>query len=51
VGKYVLKIILTDEESNRVVQASAPLEIIADDSISAQPAADRASPPNDQLSP
>jgi hypothetical protein len=29
-GKYVLKITLTDEESNRVVEASAPLEIIAD---------------------
>ena len=50
VGKYVLKIILTDEESNRVVQASAPLEIITD-ADSAQPAADRASPPVDQLSP
>ena len=28
-GKYVLKITLTDEESNRVVEASAPLELVA----------------------
>jgi hypothetical protein len=49
-GNYVLKIILTDEESNRVVEASAPLEIVSDSSA-AQPAADRASPPVDQLAP
>ncbi len=29
-GNYVLKITLTDEESNRVTEASAPLEILAD---------------------
>jgi hypothetical protein len=49
-GNYVLKIILTDEESNRVVEASAPLEI-ASDSTQAQPAADRTAPPVDQLAP
>jgi len=51
VGKYVLKIILTDEESNRVVEASEPLEIIADSDASAQQAADRTSPPTDALTP
>jgi hypothetical protein len=49
-GNYVLKIILTDEESNRVVEASAPLEIVSDSST-AQPAADRTEPPNEQLAP
>jgi len=57
-GKYVLKIILTDEESNRVVEASAPLEIVSDSDTpataaegtstdstnTATPAADRSSP-------
>jgi hypothetical protein len=52
-GKYVLKIILTDEESNRVVEASSPLEIVsnsdtqttsADSTSTATPAADRSSP-------
>ncbi len=49
-GKYVLKIILTDEESNRVVEASAPMEIVSDSSL-AQPAADHVGPPVDQLTP
>ncbi len=49
-GNYVLKIILTDEESNRVVEASAPLEIVPDSPV-AQPAADRTEPPTDQLTP
>jgi len=52
-GKYLLKIILTDEESNRVVEASAPLEIISDSDSppAAQSAADRSTPPTDPLSP
>jgi hypothetical protein len=52
-GKYLLKIILTDEESNRVVEASAPLEIISDSDSTpaAQPAADHSTPPPDPLSP
>jgi hypothetical protein len=50
-GNYVLKIILTDEESNRVAEASAPLQLMADSAAAAQPAADRTSPPVDQLSP
>jgi hypothetical protein len=45
VGKYLMKITLTDEESNRVVEATSPLEIISNsESTDAQPAADRTSP-------
>ena len=41
VGKYVLKVTLTDEQSNRVVEASAPLEIVGDTQAPlAQPASD-----------
>jgi len=44
-GKYLLKITLTDEESNRVVEATSPLEIIANpEAPEAQPAADRDGP-------
>jgi hypothetical protein len=51
VGKYVLKIILTDEESNRVAEASARLEIYSDAASSAQPAAETASPNSEQIAP
>ncbi len=52
-GKYLLKINLTDEESNRYVQATAPLEIVGsvaapeaqNTAPDAQNAADRSSPP------
>jgi hypothetical protein len=44
-GKYVLKVTLTDEQSNRVVEASAPLELAGpSDSSNAQQASDRTSP-------
>jgi hypothetical protein len=42
-GKYVLKITLTDEESNRIVEASSPLDI-----VSATPPTDAAVPASDQ---
>jgi hypothetical protein len=52
VGKYLLKITLTDEESNRVVEASAPMEIVSgSESTDAQPAADRAASPASPFSP
>jgi hypothetical protein len=51
-GKYVLKITLMDEQSNRVVEASAPLEIgSGSDSPEALPAADRTIPTPTVLSP
>jgi hypothetical protein len=51
-GKYVLKVTLMDEESNRVVEASAPLEIgSSSESIDAQPAADHSIPTPTVLSP
>ncbi|MGD0461335.1 MAG: hypothetical protein ABSB74_02490 [Tepidisphaeraceae bacterium] len=52
-GKYVLKITLTDEESNRIVEAGAPLEIVATASSSdaAMPAGDRTELPLPVLSP
>ncbi|MGA2440597.1 MAG: hypothetical protein ABSH08_06545 [Tepidisphaeraceae bacterium] len=51
-GKYVLKITLMDEQSNRVVEASAPLEIgLGSDTTDAQPAADHAVPTPTVLSP
>jgi hypothetical protein len=51
-GKYVLKVTLMDEESNRVVEASAPLEIgSGSESTEAQPAADRSVPTPTVLSP
>ncbi len=41
-GKYVLKVTLTDEQSNRVVEASSPLEIVGDTQApQAQPASDQ----------
>jgi hypothetical protein len=41
-GKYVLKVTLTDEQSNRVVEASAPLELVGPaNSSDAQQASDR----------
>jgi hypothetical protein len=44
-GKYVLKITLTDEQSDRVVEASAPLELVGpNESTDAQQAADRSNP-------
>jgi len=49
-GKYVLKITLTDDQSDRVVEASAPLEIVADSGASApEPAADRTTPDSSVL--
>jgi len=40
-GKYVLKITLTDEQSNRVVEASAPMELVAPSApVEAAPASD-----------
>jgi hypothetical protein len=51
-GKYVLKITLTDEESNRVTEASAPLEIISpSESTEAQSAAEHTSLQPSPLSP
>jgi hypothetical protein len=52
-GKYVLKITLTDEESNRIVEAGAPLEIFstAPSSDAAMPAGDRTELPLPALSP
>lgn len=51
-GKYVLKVTLMDEESNRVVEASAPLEIgLGSESPEAQPAADRTVPTPTVLTP
>ena len=52
-GKYVLKITLTDEESNRIVEASTPLDIIftAPPADVAQPASDRTELPLPALSP
>ena len=51
-GKYVLKITLTDEQSNRVVEASAPLEIgSSSDSTYAQPAAEHSIPTPTVFSP
>jgi hypothetical protein len=51
-GKYVLKITLMDEQSNRVVEASAPLEIgLGSDTTDAQPAADHVVPAPTVLSP
>jgi hypothetical protein len=52
-GKYVLKITLTDEESNRIVEASTPLEIVstAPSSDAATPAGDRTELPLPALSP
>jgi hypothetical protein len=47
-GKYVLKVTLTDEQSNRVVEASSPLEIVGDTQApQAQPASDQ-TPGGDQ---
>jgi hypothetical protein len=43
-GKYILKITLTDEQSDRVVEASAPLELIGTDTSNAQQASDRVEP-------
>ena len=44
-GKYVLKVTLTDEESNRVVEASTPLEIVGDSGTpQAMPASDQTAP-------
>jgi hypothetical protein len=51
-GKYVLKVTLTDEQSNRVAEASAPLEIVGDTQApQAQPASDQTSGGGDVLSP
>jgi hypothetical protein len=52
-GKYVLKVTLTDEQSNRVVEASAPLEIAGDSETApvAQPASDQSAGTPDVLSP
>ena len=52
-GKYVLKITLTDEESNRIVEAGTPLEIVstAVSSDAATPAGDRTELPLPALSP
>jgi hypothetical protein len=52
-GKYVLKITLTDEESNRIVEASSPLEIVATTprADAAVPASDRTQLPLPALSP
>jgi hypothetical protein len=51
-GKYVLKITLLDEQSNRIVEASAPLEIgSGSESPEALPAADHAVPTPTVLSP
>jgi hypothetical protein len=51
-GKYVLKITLMDEQSNRVAEASAPLEIgLRLESPEAQPAAEHADPGATVLSP
>ena len=43
-GKYVLKITMTDEQSDRVVEASAPLELVAPEAPPAQQASDRSTP-------
>jgi hypothetical protein len=43
-GKYILKITLTDEQSDRVVEASAPLELVGVDTSGAQQASDRTEP-------
>jgi hypothetical protein len=51
-GRYVLKIMLTDEQSNRVVEASAPLEIVTESAPSEpEPAADQSTPDSEPLSP
>jgi hypothetical protein len=51
-GKYVMKITLTDEESNRVVEAGSPLEIIAAaPAASAATAGDRIEPSLPALTP
>ncbi len=52
-GKYVLKITLTDEESNHIVEASTPLEIVSTTppADAAMPAGDRTQLPLPALSP
>ena len=50
-GKYILKITLTDEQSDRVVEASAPLELVAPDTSGAQQASDRLGPDSSLMGP
>ncbi|HEY1921975.1 MAG TPA: hypothetical protein VGG44_04355 [Tepidisphaeraceae bacterium] len=52
-GKYVLKITLTDQESNRIVEANAPLELMSPTppTDAAVPAADQTQLPLPALSP
>jgi hypothetical protein len=51
-GKYVLKITLTDEQSNRVVEASAPLELVGPaNPTNAQQASDRSAPASSIMGP